>query len=313
MKTKKALDGISMGNPNDDSNIISNLDRDVKYVVDAGEMHLVFAETGESRTIDLNTHRIVIHSRASVEAYKEKMENRDNRHFTFARMEAAKELANSLTHGQLAHFTYVSTFAGYGDNIIRNPNKTPMTTKDLMKELPIPKRTFYDFLNVCLDKGIISKDDDERYVINSKYHFKGKCKGDERVVKMFSTEIRSAYKQMKPADFGLIYLLMPYIHYATNTLCRNPYEKDVAKLQKLNRKQLCELIGVDASTFSNRILKTKIDGKPVLAEIKVLSKRSYLVNPWVLYRLDSKPNDSLIGQTVDPAEPDKTLRSIFEV
>jgi hypothetical protein len=187
-----------------------------------------------------------------------------------------------------------------------------MKTNEMIKELDISKMTFYRFFNACLDNNIIIKNDDD-YLINSKYHYKGKGKGDERVVKVYNTKIRNAYKQMKSTELGLIYLLLPYIHYQTNTLCFNPYEEDVTKLQKLNRKQVCELIGIDPATFSKKILKAKIDNKGVFAEVKVLGKRSYLVNPWVLTRLDVAPNDSLIGQEINPIEPDKTLRSIFSI
>ncbi|MNI53355.1 hypothetical protein D3C73_1081820 [compost metagenome] len=56
------------------------------------------------------------------------------------------------------------------------------------------------------------------------------------------------------------------------------------------------------------------EGRVVFAEVKIKRKyKSYLVNPWVMYRLDGIPNDSLIEEEVDPYKPDKTLLSIFSV
>jgi hypothetical protein len=240
--------------------------------------------------------------------------NKNGSKFTFARMEATKEVVQVLGHSQLAYLMLLNTYIGYGDNIIRNTDKSPMKTSEMIKILGISsKDTFYNFLNACQDNNIIIKNDDGSYSINSEYHFKGKNKGDNKVVQVHNTEIRNAYNSMKPATLGLFYLLLPYIHLETNTLCYNSYEEDVTKLQKLNRKQLCELIGIDTSTFSKKILKATFDGKAILAEVKVLGSRSYLINPWIFYRLQNAPNDELIKKEVDPLYPDKTLRSIFSV
>jgi hypothetical protein len=238
-------------------------------------------------------------------------ENRSK--FTFAIMESTKEVVQFLGHSQLAYLMLLTTYISYVDNVIRKTNKSPMDTCDMQKELGISKMTFYRFFNTCLKNNIINKNDDCSYSINSKYHFKGENKGDEKVVKVYNTEIRNAYNCMKPATLGLFYLLLPYIHLQTNTICLNPYEKDVTRLQKLNRKEVCELIGIDRSTFSSKILNAKIDCKPMIAKVEVLGKDSYLVNPWVFTRLKVEPNDNLVGEEIIPFEPDKSLRSIFSV
>lgn len=279
------------------------------------------AQMNKKRTgvVDLDTGQLI----STLDKYEhdkkeQKLKNKykwskNRTKFTFARMEATKEVVQVLGHSQLAYLMLLNTYIGYGDNIIRNTDKSPMNTNDMIKILGVSKDTFYNFLNACLDNNIISKNDDGSYLVNNKYHFKGRNKGDKKVVQVHNTEIRNAYNNMKPATLGLFYLLLPYIHLETNTLCYNAYEEDVTKLQKLNRKQVCELIGIDTSTFSKKILHSTFDGKALLAEVKVLGSRSYIVNPWVFYRLEVEPNDNLLRGEVDPYYPDITLRSIFSV
>ena len=114
-------------------------------------------------------------------------------------------------------------------------------------------------------------------------------------------------------NLGLLYDLIPHINFVTNTICENPYETDPTKLKKLNQKQICELLGISKPTF-NRLLDMEYEGKVVFAEVRIKRKfKSYLVNPWVFYRLDGRPNDSLIEEEVDPYNPDKTLQSIFSI
>jgi hypothetical protein len=238
--------------------------------------------------------------------------------FTWARMEveAFKELEEVLSTSHLADLLMLQSFMDY-DGIIKvtslyKEGKTTMSTTDMMNVLGLPERTFYDFLKACLDNKIIIKDDDCNYSINKKFYFRGEIKGDKRVTMVYREQVRRLYKSVKRSDLGLLCRLIPYIHLQTNTICLNPFEEDPTKLQKLNRKQICELLGISRPTF-NRILDLEYDGQVVLAEVKIKrgKKKSYLVNPWVFYRMKIAPNDSLIGQEVNPHRPDATLLSIF--
>jgi hypothetical protein len=255
-------------------------------------------------------------SKKQLEAYKKMVYKQSGRgtKFTFARMEATKEVVKTLTTAQCGYLLMLQSYIGYQDGIIKNPDKSPMDKGDMMDVLKLRKRknTFYDFFNRCVENDIILIRG-EAYSINERYHFKGENKGDSKVTKIYSKQIRNLNQDVKPVDLGLLYRLLPYIHLQTNTLCTNPYEDDPTKLEKLNRKQLAEIIGYDVSAISKRLLKLTINAKYAIAKVTVGGQESFLVNPWVFYRLKIAPTDNLVSKEVNYDKPDATLLSIFSV
>ncbi|MEK4463537.1 hypothetical protein MHB56_15045 [Paenibacillus sp. FSL H8-0315] len=271
-------------------------------------------KTGEIvATLDKYEHDQKIQK--AVNAYK--WANKHEEKFVFAHMEAVKDIISVLTRPQRGLLLLLQTYADY-EGILRNTalrkrDKTVMTNADIMKVLGISKQTYSDFLSNCLKNHIIIKGDGGCYKLNNKYHFRGKMKDGDNTVKIWRTEVRSMKDKVSYANLGLLYDLIPHIHFTTNTICANPYETDPTKIKKLNKKEICELLDISHHTF-NRLLVMIYDGKAVLAEVKILRKyKSYLINPWVFYRLDGRPNDGLIEEEVDPYQPEKTLRSIFSL
>ncbi|RUS47614.1 replication/maintenance protein RepL [Cohnella sp. AR92] len=274
---------------------------------------LINNKTGEIYDKTLAQYEREQKAQKAANAYK--WANKHEEKFVFARMEAVPEIKAVLTRPQRGLFLVLQTYVDY-EGILRNPawlkqNKTAMTNQDMIEALGISKQTFSDFMKNCLDNNIIIKTDTESYKLNSKYHFRGKQNKGDNTVKIWNTEVRNMMRKIKWADLGLLYDLIPYIHLQTNTLCENPYEADPTKLKKLNQKQVCELLGISKPTF-NRLLDMEYGGKVVLAEIrKKRQQKSYLVNPWIFYRMDGIPNDDLLDEKLNPYKPDATLLSIF--
>ncbi|MDT9150900.1 hypothetical protein RSW37_24530, partial [Escherichia coli] len=71
-----------------------------------------------------------------------------------------------------------------------------MTTADMQKALKLTRKqsTFYDFLNACLDYGIMAEHDGSYYVTR-RFHFRGET-GGERVVKTIITQLRDMYRDV---------------------------------------------------------------------------------------------------------------------
>lgn len=220
--------------------------------------------------------------------------------FTNANMTHLHEVYSVLTTAQCGYLMLLQCYIDYETAIIVNPDKSPMTTANMRQALQLERKrsTFYDFLNACLDNGIISESEGV-FIMNTRYHFKGAIKG-VAAIKTYTAKIKRVYSEVKANDIGLIYRMLPLVHMSTNALCDNPFEKNPKNVRWLNRRELAQMIGVDESTLHRRLPKMQFDGEYVVARIKVGNEpERYIMNYEVFRRTDKAP--------------DATQQSIFAV
>lgn len=260
-------------------------------------------ENGEARiSAPIHTHRVV--SYAQSQAFREEQERKKwqsgrQADFTATNMLNLNEVYSVLTTAQCGYLMLLQCYVSYDGGTLVNSDKTPMSTGDMMDVLQLTKKasTFYDFLNACIEHDIV-QEIGGHYAVNPRYHFRGAF-NDQYVVKSYTAKIKRVYREVKATDIGLIYRMIPFIHYETNTLCENPFESNPSLVRTFNRKQLAEAIGVSPGEISRRLPNMTFDGEYVIAKVKVGGKESYMFNPWVFYRKNS--------------EPDKTLQTMFNV
>lgn len=258
-------------------------------------LRVIDIETGEDRSSEYT-----LRHRNQDDAYRKLKEKRGRQpDFTASNMRNLHEVYNVLTTTQCGYLMLLQCYVDYGEGTIVNSDKTPMTTNDMMSVLQLNRKrsTFYDFLRACVEHGIIIENNDT-YAVNPRYHFRGAF-ADQYVVKSYTTKIKRVYREVKATDIGLIYRMLPFVHYETNALCENPFETNPDKIRWFTRKTLAEAIGVSPSEISRRLPKMTFDGEYVIAQVIVGGKRVYMFNPWVFYRKNN--------------EPDKTLQAVFNV
>jgi hypothetical protein len=258
-------------------------------------LRVIDIETGEDRSSEYT-----LRHRNQDDAYRKLKEKRGRQpDFTASNMRNLHEVYNVLTTTQCGYLMLLQCYVDYGEGTIVNSDKTPMTTSDMMSVLQLNRKrsTFYDFLRACVEHGIIIENNGT-YAVNPHYHFRGAF-ADQYVVKSYTTKIKRVYREVKATDIGLIYRMLPFVHYETNALCENPFETNPDKIRWFTRKTLAEAIGVSPSEISRRLPKMTFDGEYVIAQVIVGGKRVYMFNPWVFYRKNS--------------EPDKTLQAVFNV
>lgn len=217
-------------------------------------------------------------------------------------MDVLHEVTSVLTKAQCGFLLLLQCYVSYETGRLTNANKTPMSTDDMRKALRMNgsrKNTFYDFLRKCMDHHIIIENDDGSYSINERYHFRGVTPTGLSVIKSYTAKIKRIYGTVSPEDLGLIYRMLPLVHYATNTLCTNPSVNIPEEINALNRKELAEAIGVSVGEISRRLPKMTVDGEYVIAKVTVGGVEMYMFNPWIFYR--------------KMTAPDETLRTIFRV
>lgn len=213
-----------------------------------------------------------------------KYKRKKSREYSSANMESISEVIQHLTNAQCAYLLRLQCNLSYNNGLLENTNGTLMTTKDMIKELGLSRKrqTFYDFLNVCLEREIIEEREDG-YAINPKYHFKGKA-DVPYYIKAYTAKVKQVYKGVKAEDIGLIYRMLQFVHYSTNALCANPFETDAKKVRKFNRKDMAEALGISIKHVSTRLPKMKFGDVYVMAKVTYGEETFYMMNPYIFYR-----------------------------
>lgn len=256
-------------------------------------LRVVNAETGE----DLSTDYTLRHRNQDEAFWGQQKQTTDRRDFSNANMPNIHEVYDALTTAQCGYLMLMQCYVDYSGVLVKSSrDKTPMTTTDMMSVLQLAKKrmTFYDFLNACTVHDII-REEGGIYSVNERYHFKGNF-GSQYVVKLYTAKIKKVYSEVKATDIGLIYRMLPFIHYETNALCENPFENNPKHIRWVNKKELAAAIGVTPDTLGRRLKQMKFDGEFVVARIKVGGEpERYTFNPNVFYRQSKAPDKTLIA------------------
>lgn len=229
---------------------------------------------------------------------KQKGEGRKGSFF-FSVMDRMSYVTSVLTPAQCGYLLALTSHVNFEGLLVRSEkDTTPLTQSEMQKALKLPstkRSTFTDFLDACLNHGIIKRVENEgiaTYYVESGFHFKGK-KGEDAVVRTYITQLREMYKEVGAHDVGLLYRLIPFIHVDSNILCANPNEKDARKVVKFSRKTLSEAIDVNPMTITRATTRMVYDGKSVFAKITTATDGTfYMLNPDIFRRADRDDYDA---------------------
>lgn len=273
--------------------------RTVEHIYFTGTGTAVDIETGEALVYaPASTHRVVSNSQS--EAYREREEFKGHSaNFTFADMDEIGAIIGELSPAQCGYLLLLQCYVDYADGMLVDSRKQALTTAQMMDVLQLKRKrtTFYDFLRVCLDHGIITKDTVDNYYVNPRYHFRGASR-NRTVIRSYTARIKEVYREVNAADIGLMYRMLPYVHYGTNALCKNPYESDPKNIEWFNGRELAAILGVHEKSLSRSLPRMKFGGEYVIARLKFGSDSEmmrYFFNPNVFYRKSSAPDDTLIA------------------
>lgn len=230
----------------------------------------------------------------SQKRYRQATENGRGHAFTFTNMEGIREVIRTLDDKYCGYLLFLQCFLDYDGVLVKGQKqKIPMTKVDIAQTLGLKERAFRDFFKTLTEYNVLLIENNV-FKINGEYHWKGSAKV-ERYIKTFTTEVKKLFGIFKPKDLGFIYKLLPYVHFETNLLCENPHERDLSKIRPLNKSDIAEVVGVDASTAFRKIQKIKLNDMYVFAEVsKGGIDNIYKINPFIFYRQNGKPDKSLL-------------------
>jgi predicted transcriptional regulator len=268
--------------------------------------HIAFTGTGTAFDPDTGealiyapaaTHRVV--NLAQSEAFKERQQAiKSGRgvEFTITNMNNIDEVIERVSDKHCGYLLYLQCFVNY-DTTLANPNRTAMSKEDVRRTLGVSKPTVNAFLAEMIDNAIIFEDSGN-YRLNPRYHFQGKT-SNTAIVRTFVAKVKELYSEVSAKDLGFVYKLLQHIHLETNTICANPYERDVENTVPLTKEDIARITGVDEKTVYRKLRKLKFGDQYVFAEVMYGRARYYKINPFVFYR--------------KPGVPDATLREMFSI
>jgi hypothetical protein len=250
------------------------------------EWNMINTETGEMRSFeDFQSTK-----RNQAQGYEKQREGRSH-DFTFTHMENIPKVIGAIKDKHCGYLLYLQCFISYEDGKLTR-SKQPMTKRDIQDVVGLKKSAFNEFFRDMTDNGIIYRNVDDSYSVNSAYHFKGKT-ADPNVIKSFTAKVRELYTGRNANKLGFIYKLLPYVHLETNTVCANPYERDVEDIAQLSKQEIADLTGVSEKTVYSYLRKMKLGDEYVFAEIRRGNERYYKLNPFIFYRKKGRPDATL--------------------
>ena len=244
--------------------------------------------------VPTDTH--VVRSKRQIEAAvrKEIAEKGRAPEFTFAHMDNIQEVIEKVSDKHCGYLLYLQCYVNY-DAILENPDNTAMTKTDMMRTLRLKDTAFNEFLREMTAHEIIFEDNTcpvVRYRLNPRYHFQGKTE-NTNVVKSFVAKVKALYSEVNAKDLGFIYKLLPYVHLETNTICANPYEKNVEHTIPMSKADISVIAGVDEKTVYRKLRRLKFGDQYVFAEVTQGNAKYYKINPFVFYRKNGVPDPTL--------------------
>lgn len=255
-------------------------------------------ETGE--IIKVASYR----TEAQQKAYQDKQKRdaintKANNPFIFSEMDTLQGGLSLLSNKELGYFLLLQTYVDYKNMVKANVEaKIPMNTQDIADALSVSKKTVGVFLRKFEKMDLITRERVEiagkKYravFINSNYCFKKgigtklSSKKTDRAVKVFINTLQESFKQgLQPADIGFIYKTIQFIHYDTNLLVLDPYEKELEAVETLSLDALAKAVGMSIEETSKRLVNLRWNGMYVYGKIRVGRELMIKANPYLLYR-----------------------------
>jgi len=236
----------------DETGVFYKVDKHTGEVLDSGTMKPI-----------LNSDWIITaEQQAAWKAYKQRESERAKRrdlskkygsHFFVPRMQSFPDLKPQTA----TRLIYLLTFAAYAEkkNQLMRTQKTPMHRDDLPKILGLSKDSVDDFLDEVCPTYLTVDADKWLFATETAYH-RGKLKDATSHHRFYDTWIRSLYmrtSKTKHRHLGYLFEMLPYVNIEYNTLCHDPTEKDLDKVEYLRLGEFCSMINFDKSHL-NRLL-----------------------------------------------------------
>lgn len=160
-----------------------------------------------------------------------------------------------------------------------------MGIAEIAKAVGKSQRWAEGVVRTLITVGVLTEKRDGRrkvYGVSPEYHTMGETVAGARYTKVYQTKTRSYVKNLSVQAAGLLYCMIPFIHYERLYLVHNPDESDFDALDHMRQADLARAIGVEEQTVTRGMKELSRYGFVMRSEAygAIVIK----MNPDVMYR-----------------------------
>lgn len=258
-------------------------------------------------TVDKNDNLIVTQRTSSQnKAYKEickkneELKERTNLlgGFCFFKYDYKDKVLKDLDGKEESYAIYLSRFFRLVIAVMKNSRR-----KYYIKDLPELWKTNASkakaTYNLFLDLELINLNKDGAIMMNEDIvrKYKGyNTKYPETYTMLFFDGNEDFYESLSSKQkkyYGYVHAILNYVNFKYNVLCFNPTETDESKLELMDWKDLCDIVGYDKKNsyrLSKDLLKLKVNDSAVFMAHTDFKGTRITINPSLYYSGD-RPED----------------------
>ncbi len=299
------------------------------------QLYFVFDVSGR-KIHEFTGDHVIVH-RNSIDAYQEKLKREEEReldqrgdYIQFV-LEPNKALKDLTIH-QRRYLMELMPYVQYGDNPLRmvdeNGEIHRITNKHLSDIWSIHSVDVTKLMNKFVEKGFFKKikdPDDSRkanYISTGLYFGKGNLyQPSQYTTKLFQNKLKEVIQEIKKiekrksrrkntdrkqtAALGMIHAVLPFFHYQTYYLVKNPNEnicrgdesvlealqRNPKALKHISKAELCRLSNVTDNRTIDYYFKVLMEAGAIMLQ-HTKGKTRYKIHPDLMFRRD--------GNGIDP-------------
>ncbi|USK78942.1 helix-turn-helix domain-containing protein [Peribacillus frigoritolerans] len=257
-----------------------------------GVKRVVDTDTGEiSYLVAESTHSIV--SKKKQEAYKrllakqKAMESSRSRYTWVACYhESIKNVSKKVSLEGLGAVFLLLPYLNRKDQGKLIFKGEPMNMKTIAATIDKSLSHTNRLVPALVESGVLFKEKDGKkmvYGIHSDYHHIGKAQGGHftKVYQTFTLKLKQEY-DLSIQLAGILYVILPYFHYKTFSLCSNPNEEDERLLHPMGVKELSELLDIPQKTMYRHM--NGLAHRGIVMKMSSHGVTMFRVNPDLMYR-----------------------------
>lgn len=161
-----------------------------------------------------------------------------------------------------------------------------MGIAEISKAIGKAKRWTITLVSTLVSCGVLTESKEGRrkvYAIDPEYHTIGRTlKQGESFTKVYQTKTRSDVKNLTVQAAGLLYCMIPFVHYEMLYLCTNPNEKNIDALDHITQASFARILGVDEQTARRGLRELSREGFVMRSD--AFGTIVIKMNPDVMYR-----------------------------
>ncbi|WP_419884845.1 hypothetical protein [Paenibacillus sp. B-A-8] len=213
---------------------------------------------------------------------------RDQRHYVQAYHEPVRKLTSLLGLSELGAVMKLLPYMRMDHAGDLYYGSTRMSSAEIAKAIGKAARWTSTLISTLVGCDILTESREGKrkvYGVNPEYHAIGRTLNDGRYTKVYQTKLRSDVRDLTVQAAGLLYCMIPYIHYKMLYLCTNPDDQNENALDHITQVAFARIVGVDEQTARRGLRELSKHGFIMRAE--AFGAVVIRMNPDVMYRKEA--------------------------